>query len=192
MEAFMSKSIDPQVQTMIDNMPEKTGKSLADWYQVIASSGVEKHGEIVKLLKGEHGVTHGYANTITLLYRDQASGASPTEQDLIGAQYAGAKAGLKPVYDALLRAVSKFGSDVEISPKKTYVSLRRKKQFAIVQPATSSRIDLGLNLKGKEGTNRLEGGNVFSGMCTHRVRLSSSDEVDTEVINWLNQAYDLS
>lgn len=188
----MSESIDPQVQTMIDNMPEKTGKSLTNWYQIISSSGVEKHGEIIKLLKGEHGVTHGYANTITLLYRDQASGVSTTEQDLIGAQYAGAKTGLKPVYDALLRAVSKFGSDVEIAPKKTYVSLRRKKQFAIVQPATSSRIDLGLNLKGIEATDRLEGGNVFSGMCTHRVRLSSSDEVDTEVINWLNQAYNQS
>jgi predicted transport protein len=188
----MSKSIDPQLQTMIDNMPEKTGKSLTDWYQVITSSGAEKHGEIMKVLKGEHGVTHGYANTITILFRDQAGGGTPAEEDLVSAQYKGPKAGLKSVYDALLTGVSKFGSDVEIAPKKSYVSLRRKKQFAIVQPATTSRIDLGLNLKGVDATERLEGGKVFSGMCTHKVKLSSINDVDKEVINWLKQAYDKS
>jgi predicted transport protein len=188
----MSKSIDPQLQTMIDNMPEKTGKSLTDWYQVITSSGAEKHGEIMKVLKGEHGVTHGYANTITILFRDQAGDGTPAEEDLVSAQYKGPKAGLKSVYDALLTGVSKFGSDVEIAPKKSYVSLRRKKQFAIVQPATTSRIDLGLNLKGVDATERLEGGKVFSGMCTHKVKLSSINDVDKEVINWLKQAYDKS
>jgi len=188
----MSKSIDPQLQTMIDNMPEKTGKSLTDWYQVITSSGAEKHGEIMKVLKGEHGITHGYANTIAILFRDQAAGGAPADQDLVKAQYTGPKAGLKSVYDALLNDVSKFGSDVEIAPKKSYVSLRRNKQFAIVQPSTSSRIDLGLNLKGIDATERLEGGKVFSGMCTHKVRLSSPDDVDKEVINWLKRAYDQS
>ena len=188
----MSKSIDPQLQTMIDNMPEKTGKTLTDWYQVIASSGAEKHGEIMNVLKGEHGVTYGYANTIAILFRDQAAGGSPTEQDLVSAQYAGPKAELKSVYDALLNDVSKFGSDIEVAPKKSYVSLRRKKQFAIVQPSTSSRIDLGLNLKGVDATERLEGGKVFSGMCTHKVKLSSVNDIDKEVINWLKKAYDQS
>jgi predicted transport protein len=188
----MSKSIDPQLQTMIDNMPEKTGKSLEDWYKIISSSNAEKHGEIMKVLKGEHGVTHGYANTIAILYRDQVSGGAPAEDELINAQYAGPKAGLKSVYDALLSGVSKFGKDVEIAPKKTYVSLRRSKQFAIVQPSTSSRIDLGLNLKGIESTDRLEGGKVFSGMCTHKVKLSSPEDVDKQVIDWLKEAYDQS
>jgi predicted transport protein len=188
----MSKSVDPQLQTMIDNMPEKTGKSLTDWYKIVASSGAEKHGEIMKVLKGEHGVTHGYANTITILYRDQAAGGAPAEQDLLSSQYTGAKAGLKSVYDALISGVSRFGSDIEIAPKKTYVSLRRSKQFAIVQPSTSSRIDLGLNLKGTDATERLEGGKVFSGMCTHKVRLSSTADVDAEVVGWLKQAYDQS
>jgi predicted transport protein len=188
----MSKSIDPQLQTMIDNMPEITGKSLTDWYQVLSKSGAQKHGEMMKVLKGEHGVTHGYANTIAILYRDQASGGAPAEEDLVSAQYSGPKAALKSVYEALLKDVSKFGSDVEIAPKKTYVSLRRKKQFAIVQPSTSSRVDLGLNLKGVNATDRLEGGNVFSGMCTHKVKLSSPEDVDAEVIDWLKQAYDQS
>ena len=85
---------------------------------------------------------------------------------------------------------AQFGSDVEIAPKKTYVSLRRTKQFAIVQAATKTRVDLGLNLKTVDPTERLEGGNVFSGMCTHRVRLAFAKDVDGEVISWLKQAYD--
>lgn len=186
----MSESIDPQLQTMIDNMPEKTGKSLTEWYKVIADAKLQKHGEILKSLKGDFGVTHGYANTISILYRQQTAGGPPPEEDLVNNQYSGAKADLRPVYEAILTAVSQFGSNVEIAPKKTYVSLRRSKQFAIVQPATRTRIDLGLNLKDVAPTERLEGGNVFSGMCTHRVRLTSVADIDTEVIGWLRQAYD--
>jgi predicted transport protein len=188
----MNMSIDPQMQTMIDNMPEKTGKSLKEWYEVIGSSKLEKHGDIMKLLKGEYNVTHGFANSITILYRQHLSGGPQSDDDLIDQQYAGAKSGMRPIYEAVISAVSKFGSDVEIAPKKIYVSLRRNKQFAIVQVSTNSRVDLGLNMKDKTETDRLEGGKVFSGMCTHRVRLTSVSDVDTDVISWLKQAYNQS
>jgi len=186
----MNKPIDPQTQTMLDNMPEKTGKPFPEWADILRKASMKKHGEMMKLLKGQYGVTHGYANTISILYRQQVSGETPSADDLVKAQFAGAKAGLKPIYDAVISAASGFGDSLEIAPKKTYVSLRRSKQFAIVQAATRSRVDLGLNLKGVEPTERLEGGNVFSGMCTHRVRLHSPEDVNTEVISWLRQAFD--
>ena len=188
----MSETKDPQLQSMIDNMPEKTGKSLQTWYKLIAAKGVEKHGEIMRLLKGEYGVTHGYANTISILYRQQASSGPPPPDDLVLAQYEGPKAGLFPIYESILAEVNKFGQDVQIAPKKTYVSLRRNKQFAIVQATTRDRVDLGLNLKGVEPTERLEGGNVFSGMCTHKVKFTSPEEMDSQVKGWLRQAYDQS
>ena len=169
----MSTDRDPQVQTMIDNMPDKTGKSLHAWFKVIAAAGLEKHGEIMKLLKGEYHVTHGFANTIAILYRQQAAGGPPSEADLVAGQYAGAKASLKPIYEAVLAAVNGFGQDVEIAPKKSYVSLRRRKQFAIVQPSTKTRVDLGLNLKDAEPFGRLQGGNAFGGMCNHKVAITS-------------------
>lgn len=185
----MSDKQDPQLQTMINNMPEKTGRSLDEWFNVIATADLEKHGEIMKLLKGEYGVTHGFANTIALLYRQQAEGGAPADDDLVAEQYAGDKAGLKPIYAAVLEAVRDLGRDVEIAPKKNYVSLRRKKQFAIIQPSTKSRIDVGLNLKDVESTKRLQGGSAFGGMCSHKVALTSADDVDAELIAWLNQAY---
>ena len=73
----MPSNIDPQLQTMIDNMPSKTGKSLNEWFKLLADAGLERHGAMMKLLKGEYGVTHGFANTISMLYREQAAGGPP-------------------------------------------------------------------------------------------------------------------
>ena len=188
----MSAPIDPQLQTMIDNMPEKTGKALEEWFEILSAAGLEKHGAMMKLLKGDHGVTHGFANTIVLLFRQRTSGGPPAEEDLIAAQYTGPKAALFPIYKAVLAAAQACGPEVEIAPKKTYVSLRRSKQFAIVQASTRTRVDLGLNLKGENPPERLEGGNVFGGMCTHRIKLAGPEEVDDQVREWLKKAYDLA
>ena len=131
--------MDPALKTMIENMPEKTGKSLDQWKSLLASKSFAKHSEAVNFLKKEHGVTHGYANTIVTLSKDEGKGA----EDLVTAQYKG-KEQLLPIYEKLLTVVRAFGPDVQVVPKKTTVSLVRKKQFALIKPATKTRIDLGL------------------------------------------------
>lgn len=80
--------------------------------------------------------------------------------------------------------------DVEVAPKKANVSLRRNKQFALVQPSTATRFDVGLNLKGVSPSGRLEASGSFSAMVSHRVRVESVKCVDKELIGWLKQAYD--
>lgn len=167
---------------------EKTGKSLAEWIALIKQQKLEKHGEILKFLKAEHGFTHGYANFVALKAREADAGSHDPE-DLIARQYQG-KETLKPIYDLLIEKISGFGDDVEIAPKKANVSLRRKKQFALIQPSTKSRIDLGLKLKGKAPVGRLESSGPFGAMCTHRVRLSDVNDLDEEVLNWLREAYE--
>ncbi len=166
---------------------EKTGKSLDHWIKVVRATKIEKHGEIIKFLKAEHGFTHGFANFVSLKAR-AADAASFDEKDLIEAQYKG-KESLKPIYEHILGEVKKFGDDVEVATKKANVSLKTKKQFALVQPSTKTRIDLGLKLKGKEPQGRLENSGPFGAMCTHRIKLSQVSEVDAEVINYLKEAY---
>jgi len=187
----MATSPEEAMASMIANLPAKTGKSLDEWLAIAAKSGKAKHGEIVKYLKAEHGLTHGYANQIALR---AVAAASPSADgdDPVAAQYAGAKAALKPIYDKLLKVVQGFGHDVEAAPKKTYVSLRRNKQFAIIQPSTATRVDVGLNLKGVKPVGRLEASGSFNAMVTHRVRVESLKEVDAELTKWLRQAYDAS
>ena len=92
----------------------------------------------------------------------------------------------------LIDEISGFGKDLKITPKKTSVSLIRKHQFALIKPATKTRIDLGLKIKGQEPIGRLGDSGPFGTMCTHRIQLSSIEEIDREVIQWIKKAYDLS
>ncbi len=177
--------MDKALKTMIDNMSEKTGKSLDEWKKILYSKSFEKHSEAVKFLKAEHGVTHGFANTIVALSKEK----NEAPDDLVSNQYQG-KENLKPIYDALIKVVKGIGSDVTVTPKKGSVSIIRKKQFALIKPATKTRIDLGLKLVGKDLTERLENSGPFGTMCTHRVQISSIEQLDEELKDWLNEAYE--
>jgi len=169
---------------MIDNMPEKTGKSLNEWKSILKTKSFTKHSEAVNFLKNEHNVTHGFANTIVTLSKDDQS----TPLDLVENQYKG-KENLRPICEKLLSVVKGFGKDVTVTPKKTSVSIIRKRQFALIKPATKTRIDLGLKLKDKPITDRLENSGPFGTMCTHRVKLSDAEQVDSELKEWLREAY---
>ena len=179
--------MDKALQTMIDNMPEKTGKSLEEWKKILKVKSFSKHSEGVKFLKSEHGVTHGFANTIVSLSKEE----NVTSEDLVSAQYTG-KENLRPIYDSLITFVNSLGNDITITPKKGSVSIIRKRQFVLIKPATKTRIDLGFKLKDKPTTDRLENSGPFGTMCTHRVRLSDESEIDQELKEWISEAYEKS
>jgi hypothetical protein len=166
---------------------DKTGKPLAYWVAVVKDTGLQKHTDIINHLKSEHDFSHGYANFVSLKAR-QADAGSIDDQELIENQYKGKEA-LLPVYNRLLETIKAFGKDVSVVPKKDSVSLIRKKQFALIKPATKSRIDLGIKLKGVEPAGRLEGSGPFGTMVTHRVRLEDASDVDQELKEWLLEAY---
>ena len=108
----------------------------------------------------------------------------------MAAQYSGAKADLLPIYERLTIYASGLGSDVELTPRKTYVGFARRHQFGLVQASTRSRVDLGLRLPGTAATGRLqEAGSFGSGSTSHRVALSSVEEVDQQIEAWIRQAY---
>ncbi|MCC2607589.1 DUF4287 domain-containing protein [Planctobacterium marinum] len=179
-------SPEQQSLSMLQNLPEKTGKPLAEWLGIIATQQLDKHGKIVGYLKTEHQITHGFANLIAHEYLNQDKADEP---DLVAQQYSGGKEGLLPIYEALISAIQSFAADLEIAPKKAYVSLRRNKQFALIQPSTKTRLDLGINLKGTAATERLENAGSFNAMVSHRVRITDSKQIDDELIRWLKAAW---
>ena len=180
----MSSNPDSQRANMIQNLEDKTGQSLEAWVAIATDSGRTKHGQIVEFLKSDKRLSHGYANLIAL------EALNSRKESPLDGQYSGAKADLRPIYEAIAQSVSEFGSDVELSPKKAYVSLRRNKQFGLVQPSTNTRIDVGINLKGVDPTKRLEASGSFNGMVSHRVRITAASEVDDQLISWLLKAYE--
>jgi hypothetical protein len=167
----------------------KTGKSLAYWIATARQCPETSHMKVVSWLKSEHGLGHGHANTVVHALNASAA-ASQDGDELVEAMFAGPKAAMQPVHDAIVTALRGFGGDIELAPKKGYVSFRRSKQFALGQPSTKDRYDLGLALKGEPPVGRLEAAGSWNGMVSHRVRLSSSAEVDAEVVGWLRTAYE--
>lgn len=186
----MATDPEEQLATMSANLTKSTGRSLDQWTKVARESGKQKHGDLVTWLKTQHKLTHGYANLVAhSTFKSDAASQTAAGTDLISAMFAGDKAALRPIFDALLSAIRAFGSDVEESPKKGYLSLRRKTQFATLHPSTKSRFDVGLKLKGTPPGGRLETAGSWNLMVTHRVRLESAKEVDRELIAWLRNAY---
>ena len=185
--------IEKATQTQINNIQSKTGKTLEELNAIIQGSGISKHGEIRAMLQKDLGLGYGDANTL-VHYLRQSDGASAAQakgastDDVLDEIYSGARASLRPIHTALMAEIDGFGS-FEIVPKKGYVSLRRKKQFAMIGPATKTQVEVGLNMKGLPGTDRLVE-QAPGGMCQYKVRVSDAAEVDEELLGWLRQAYE--
>ena len=141
--------MDKATQTMIENLHKNTGKTLEEWIDIVKKQTFVKHGEIIKFLKEQHSFTHGFANLVAHKANESDAGSADNQDDLITKQYKG-KEHLKSFYDKLISEIQSFGNDIEIAPKNSYVSLRRKKQFATLIPATKTRFEIGINLKGQK------------------------------------------
>lgn len=176
-------SLDHAIATQIHNIEMRTGKSIACWKDAIAASGKQKHGEIRSWLKDVACLGHGDANLL-------ASVATAVEQDCnpLDTIYAGRKAHLRAVQDAVLAAVTPWG-DFEIAPKKAYVALRRKKQFAMIGPKNTSVAELGINLKDALVSDRVIAQKP-GGMCRYAVILATPADLDADIIAILRRAYD--
>jgi hypothetical protein len=180
-------TVDEQLQTQIRNIEASSGRTMAQWRAAVRDKGLGKHGAIVAWLKSEHGMSHGNANRVALevLRADDA----PAGDDQVDAIYAGKSAPLRPLHDEVIATARGFGGDVELAPKKSYVSLRRTKQFGMVGPGPGGTLEICLNLPDAPIRGRLESG---GGMLARRVRIHSAAEFDGELRGWLREAYERS
>jgi len=175
------------IETQLRNIQAKTGKTLDQLGNVLSASGLTKHGEQRSFLMDKLGIGYGDANTLIHVLK-QAAAPAPAGDDPLDSIYVGAKAPLRPIHERLMREIGGFGA-FEVAPKKAYVSLRRKKQFAMLGPATKAQIELGLNIKDLQPSPRLKEMPPGS-MCRYTVRIGSADEIDDELLGWVRSAYD--
>lgn len=186
-------SLDKARDTQLQNILAKTNTTLDEIRAIIAESGLEKHSELRQMFRSRFGLGYGDADQLVHFARQsdgqsaaEASGASLDE--LTAAIYGGAKQPLLPLHQQLMAAITAFG-EFEIAPKKTYLSLRRKRQFAMLGPGTRGRLEVGINCKELPGSERLLA-QAPGGMCQFKVFLTRPEEIDDELLGWLRRAYD--
>jgi hypothetical protein len=181
-------SPEQALATQLRNIQAKTGQDLDALRAAVAGSGRSKHGEVRAWLMETYGLGYGDANTLAHVVADKAAAPADGAADPLDEIYTGKKAHLRPVHDAVLSAVTAWG-DFEVAPKKGYVSLRRKKQFAMLGPKNAERAELGINLKDDVGSERIVAQKP-GGMCQYAVSLAAPGDVDAEVLSVLRRAYD--
>jgi hypothetical protein len=186
-------TVDQATATQLANIQGRTGRTLEELSEILRASGLSKHGELRDLLKRDLGMGHGDANLLVhyVLRSDgsrAAEAAGLSGDAVLDEIYSGPKAGMRPIHERLMEAVHSFG-ELEVAPKKGYVSLRRKKQFAMLGPATNTRFEVGINSKTLSGGDRLVA-MPPKGMCDFKVRLTDASEVDAELVGWIRAAYD--
>lgn len=177
------------IHAYIETIQAKTGKTVDDIRALAAEQGLTRHGEAVAWLKSALGLGHGHASMLAKLILDPASFERPDSVRIDG-QYTGKKAHWRPLYEQLLADLQRLGPDVGTDASDAYVSfVRGGKKFAIAQPSTADRFDLGIKLKGAPETERFEAAGKWNAMVTHRVRISDPAQLDDEVMAWIARAY---
>jgi len=189
----MAMSPEKMMAAIERNLPEKTGHTLKEWIEIVKRDGPENRKGIINWLKTTHNLGHGTAQLIATKTLQPHDYNIYQDARLIDDQYKGDKAGLKPIYERLKGIIISFGDDIEIGPRKTYTSFSRGRQFALIQPSTRSRIDVGLVLSKPKSATRLQNaGNFGSGRISHKVSINSEAEIDAELIEWLKEAYEMA
>jgi hypothetical protein len=177
-------------QAYLDNIRAKTGKTPDDFAKLAATQGLTRHGEIVTWLKADFALGHGHANAIAAVLL-KAGTRGESKETKLDKLFSGPRQAWRPVADKVITYVCAFGADVAVQVGGTYVSLvRGKKKFAILQPSTAQRLDIGIKLKGRPAAGRFEASDSWNAMVTHRVRISAKQEIDREMLSWLRSAYD--
>lgn len=179
-------SIDQAIQTQLGNIQKKTGKSLTELVAFVKNSGLSKHGELRAMAMRDLGLGYGDANL--LIHTVQQGEDRRGEGDVLDGIYSGAKATLRPIHEAVMERIDGFG-EFEIAPKKNYLSLRRRKQFAMLGPVTNTRLELGLNVKDLPPAERLLP-QPRGSICNYIVKLTDISQVNAELVTWLRFAYE--
>ena len=178
------------MSAVIESLAARTGRSLDEWLKLVESSGIDPldQNAVRRWLRAEHGVPQNSQWAVADAAARAAGWVRPTVEEYVGGQYTGAKAVLRPIYDAVAALAVALGDDVTVEGRSTYVPFVRARQFAAVAAASRNRVDLGLRFTSVPTGERLTAGSA-PGQSTHKVALRSVDEVDDEVAGWLAGAY---
>jgi hypothetical protein len=186
-----SNSPDAMLAAVAASLKERTGHDLDEWVALVEQSGIDPLDQkaVRAWLKEAHGVPQNSQWAIAFAAAEAAGWVQPDVEGYIDAQYTGAKAGLRPVFDRLRAMAEGLGDDVTVEGRGGYTPFVRRRQFAAVAAATRSRVDVGLRYVDPPASSLLRE-SKGPGQSTHKIGLASPEDVSAEVEGLLRAAYD--
>lgn len=181
-----------------DELPARTGRTLDQWAALVNASGIDERKDRIALLKNEHNLGTNSAWYIVDYAADRHSwDGDPAVYRAQAAKYvddmfAGPKATLRPIFEAILAEARKLGKDVKVCPCKTIVPFYRSRVFAEVKPATKTRLELSFALAGVPfgGILKRNPRANEKDRLKHQIHLATPADVTADVLKWLKTAYD--
>lgn len=186
----MPKSPQEMMEAIIRNLPKNTGKTFDEWILIAKSSGLTESNQLSSCLKTEHGHGSIQAKVVASKVSDNNPFDYPPDQELLETLYSGKFAPLRPIYDKLEKWIKSLDIDVTFSQRKTFTSLQRNRQVAVLKPATKSRFEIGSALADPPDHPRLlTKGSLVDGRRNRQVNIDSVEEIDSDLISWIKQAW---
>ena len=179
--------VEKSLETQLASLQERADKSLDELFAILEETGLEKHGELRDHLEETLGMSHEDADTLVHVYRQRGADAPRTVEGELARVYAG-REDLRRIHDRIMERLEDLG-DFEVSAKQSYMSLRRREQFATLGPADGAEVEVGLDFDHTDPPERLHAGEP-GGTCRWTVRISDLGEVDDELVGWIRQAYE--
>jgi predicted transport protein len=140
----MAKSSQQIEQEFIEGLKAASGKDLKAWFEILKKKGLEKRNDMINWLKKEQAFGHVNASLLVGIYLNNGKPVYADAGDLLSAQFE-KKEQLKPLYDELIKSVKKIDSAIQVTAKKTYISLHKQKEFAAIN-VKSNELRLGIDL----------------------------------------------
>ena len=174
---------------LIDNLKNSTGKPLGDWMKLVAASGATKRNEIIVWLKRKHGFGHMNASLLSGIYLNKGKPVYGSTENLLNNQFERAAA-MRPLFEAFTAFVKKHFPNSTVLPKKTYVSILEKREFAAIN-IKAKELRIGFDLGERVFDNTVTKSKLTGPMprISHMLAITDLDQLNNDLAGLLKLSY---
>lgn len=185
----MAKTSGEIEKEFIESVKEKTGKSKEEWLQLVKSTGIQSHKDILEWLKKGHGLNHLQAQLLTGMYLNNGNPVYIDEEALLENQFLKCAA-MRPLFDHIADQIVSSFQGTQLIPKKTYLSFTAIREFAAIN-VKPAEIRLGLDLGNEPFTTAIQKSKLTGPMprISHMLVVTDAEMVDEAVLNLIRQSY---
>lgn len=182
------KTANEMERDFLGSLEENYGKPLNYWMDIIDRNNFDKLGQIQTWLKKQHNFRHTDAWMLAAIYMNGGKPVYADENELLDnqmAKFVNMRTLFEFVSDRILKSVP--GSKREI--KKTYVSFKKKREFAAVS-IKKNEIRLGMDLGERAFDDTVQKAKLTGPMSriSHMVVIAEEGDFDENIAGMLNTA----